>query len=61
MKSSTISKVAGWASFAALLLQGFLTQQAQTPAHGWAQWLTAVAGLAAAVGIHASSSTDGTK
>jgi hypothetical protein len=53
-----LAKIGGWAQFGLTLLAGFANQGVP---HGWASWLTAIASLAAAVGIHASSNTDGTK
>lgn len=50
--NGTLGKIAGWAQFG-LVLFGQFAQQG-TP-HGWAGWLTSIASLAAAVGIHASS------
>ena len=35
------------------------SQVFSTGVHGWQGWLTSIASLAAAVGIHAASSTDG--
>jgi hypothetical protein len=51
------AKIFGWGQFA--LTAG--TQIFAQPVHGWAGWLTSVASFAAAIGIHAASSTDGTK
>ena len=58
MKSSITAKVFGWAQFGLQLLTSI--GQGSAP-HGWAQWLTFGSSLAAAIGIHASSNTDGTK
>jgi hypothetical protein len=52
-------KIMGWLQFG-LQAVTQVTQQTGQP-HGWANWLTLFASLAAAVGIHAASSTDGTK
>jgi hypothetical protein len=52
------AKIAGWAQFA-LQLFGQVTSGA--PPHGVMGWLTLAGSLLAAVGIHASSNTDGTK
>ena len=52
-----LAKIGGWAQFGLTLL----TQLASSQPHGWAQWLTVLASGAAAVGIHAASSTDGSK
>lgn len=50
-------KIFGWVQFG-------LTAASQviTPAttHGWAGWVTSIASLAAAIGIHAASSSNGT-
>jgi hypothetical protein len=52
-----LAKIGGWAQFALTLIGTFANNQP----HGWAQWVTALASGLAAVGIHAASSTDGTK
>jgi hypothetical protein len=52
-----LSKIGGWTQFGLTLI----TQLSQSQPHGWAQWLTILASGAAAVGIHAASSTDGSK
>ena len=52
-----LAKISGWAQFGLTLLSQFASNQP----HGWSQWLVAIASGAAAVGIHASSNTDGTK
>ena len=56
--NSVWAKIAGWLQFA--LQAGNQVTTAGSP-HGWAAWLTTLASLAAAVGIHAAASTDGTK
>lgn len=53
-----LAKIGGWAQFGLQLLASFSSNPAP---HGWAQWLTVIASGLAAVGIHAASSTDGTK
>jgi hypothetical protein len=50
------AKIAGWLQFAVVTLGQ--VQASGTP-HGWAGWLTEIASLAAAVGIHAASNTGG--
>lgn len=57
MQTHVMSKIFGWLQFA--LTAG--TQVFAAPVHGWQGWLTSIASLAAAVGIHAASSTDGQK
>jgi len=52
-----LAKITGWTQFA--LVAG--NQAFGQPIHGWQGWLTTIASLAAGVGIHAASSTDGTK
>lgn len=52
--SKTLAIIGGWAQFGLQLLSGFAANG--TP-HGWAGWLTTIASLAAAVGIHAASNT----
>lgn len=51
------AKIFGWAQFGVTAAVQIFAQ----PVHGWQGWLTAIASLAAAVGIHAASNTDGTK
>lgn len=53
---SVLAKIAGWAQFGLVTL-GQVSQQGAP--HGWAQWVTLIGSLAAAVGIHAASGTDG--
>jgi len=59
MQSHVLAKIMGWLQFGMGAL-GQVTQSGGTP-HGWAAWLTMLASLGAAIGIHASSNTDGTK
>jgi hypothetical protein len=53
-----IAKIGGWAQFGLQML-GQLGQSG-TP-HNWMGWLTMAGSLAAAIGIHAASNTDGQK
>jgi len=55
MNNSLLSKIMGWMQFG---MQAS-SQVFSTGVHGWQGWLTSIASLAAAVGIHAASSTDG--
>jgi len=52
-----LAKTLGWLQFG-ITAAGQVFSSAP---HGWAGWLTSLASLAAAIGIHAASSTDGTK
>jgi hypothetical protein len=52
-----VAKIGGWSQFILTLVSTLANNQP----HGWAQWLTAIASGAAAIGIHAASNTDGTK
>lgn len=57
MKTSVLAKIFAWAQFlAAVIAQA---TQGGLP-HGVGGWLTLLASLAAAVGIHAASNTSGT-
>jgi hypothetical protein len=49
--------VGGWGFFGLTLLQQFATQHP----HGFSDWTQLVGAAVAAVGIHAASSTDGSK
>lgn len=53
--TSLFAKIFGWFQFVAVAGSQIFGQ----PVHGWQGWLTGLASLAAAVGIHAASSTDG--
>ncbi len=53
---SLFGKIFGWAQFGLQITNQVFAQ----PIHGWSGWLTSIASLAAAVGIHAASSTNGT-
>lgn len=57
MKLHWYAKILGWLQFGVTAATQILSQ----PIHGWQGWLTTVASGMAAVAIHASSSTDGTK
>jgi len=57
-KTHIFAKIGGWAQFILNVL-GQVSQQGVP--HGWASWLSMIGSLAAAVGIHAASNTDGTK
>lgn len=52
---STFAKIFGWIQFGVTAA----SQVFASPVHGWQGWLTAIASLAAAVGIHGAASTDG--
>lgn len=56
--SHVFAKLGGWLQFAVTTVGQVSASGAP---HGWAGWLTEIASLAAAVGIHAASNTDGTK
>ena len=51
-----LAKISGWGMFGLQLVQ----QVSSNAPHGASSWLTTIAGLMAAIGIHAASSTDGT-
>jgi len=55
MRTHWYAKVFGWLQFGLQAANQIFGQ----PVHGWAGWLTSIASLAAAVGIHAASNTDG--
>ena len=52
---SLFAKISGWSMFGLQLAQQFLSNAP----HGASSWITSIAGLLAAVGIHAASSTGG--
>jgi len=52
-----LAKIGGWPFFGLNLLQ----QLATSAPHGASSWLQVIGAGVAAVGIHAASSTDGTK
>lgn len=58
MNKSILGKVAGWGQLVVTILGTLATTGLPTNAAGWVAW---VASLGAALGIHAASSTDGTK
>jgi len=58
MTNTTLGKVLGWGQFAFNILGQLLGGGVPTTAPGW---LGLLGSLAAAVGIHAASSTDGAK
>ena len=54
-----LAKIFGWTQFGVTAITQLVS--AQGAPHGVFGWLTLLGSLAAAVGIHAASSTDGTK
>lgn len=60
MKSHVLAKILGWGQFG-LNLVGQATANGASAPHGWQQWLAMGASFAMALGMHASSNTDGTK
>lgn len=50
--SNVIAKISGWLQFAFMAANQVALQGS---IHGWAGWLTTIASLAAAIGIHAAS------
>jgi hypothetical protein len=58
MQLALIAKIFGWAQFLVPVLSQAATGGSP---HGFAGWATLVGSLLGAVGIHAASSTEGTK
>ena len=58
MNTSLFAKIFGWAQF--VIQAGNQVASAGTP-HGWAGWLTTIASLAAAIGIHGAANTGGSQ
>lgn len=52
MSTRTLAVIAGWVQFG---LQSVNQISVSGPVHGWANWLTMIASLAAAIGIHAAA------
>jgi len=59
MKSHLLAKIMGWAQFGLTTL-GQVTDAGGLP-HGPVGWIGLAGSLLAAIGIHASSNTDGTR
>lgn len=55
--NNLLAKIMGWTQFGMTAA----TQVFSTQPHGWQGWLVSFASLAAGIGIHAASSTDGAK
>lgn len=56
---STFAKIFGWAQF--VITAGSQIFGQPSAVHGWQGWLTSIASLAVAIGVHGAASTDGTK
>lgn len=56
---SKFAKIFGWIQFCVTAAAQVLTQPGAV--HGWQGWVTSIASLAAAIGIHGAASTDGSK
>jgi hypothetical protein len=53
------AKIFGWSQFVMTAISQIASSNPVS--HGWQGWVTGIASLAVAIGVHAASSTDGTK